>query len=113
MKAFKLIIRFIILPVILTILFNFLEYGFSWDRADKFILPILLASVTVINFFVPRTRVYFLMLSFVLLAIMVGLYLIDQLTLSTNIGSFGFAVLILVVISYIPELLKKGYIEKF
>lgn len=113
METIRLIAKFFILPLILTITFNFLEYGFSWDRVDKFIFPALLAVVAVLNFFIPRTRRYFLVLSFGLLAIMVVLYLIDQLSLSTQVGSFGFAVLILIVISYIPELIKKGYIEKF
>ena len=113
METLKIIIKFLILPIIFTILFNFLEYGFSWDRVDKFILPALLALVATINFFIVRARAYFLILSFVLLAVMVVLYLIDQLALSTNVGSFGFAVLIIIVISYIPELIKKGYIEKF
>lgn len=113
MEIVRVVIKFIVLPIILIIAFNFLEYGFSWDRMDKFIVPALLTSVLVINFFIPRTRRYFLLLPFGLFAIMVALYLINKLALSTTLGSFGFAILLIVVISYIPEIFKKGYIEKF
>ena len=113
METVRIIFKFIILPITLTIFFNFLEFGFSWDRIDKFIYPIALAVIAVANFFIPYIRRYFLMAALSLLGVMVILYLTGQLSLSESVGSFGFAILLIVVISYTPEIFKKGYIEKF
>lgn len=113
MKIIKSLVKFIIILFILTIFFNFLEYGFSWEGADKFIYSIALAVMAGVNFFIPYSRRYFLLAAYALLAIMVIFYLINQLPLSEAVGSFGFAILLIVMVSYLPTLIKKGYLERF
>lgn len=106
------VVKFAILPIVLTIIFNFLEYGLIWDRADKFIYPILLALATILNFYQPILRRYCLILSISLLVLMSLLYLIGQQGLSSLAGSIGLALFVTLVISYFPAILKRGYIER-
>lgn len=109
----KVVIRYILFPIILLMLFNFLEYGFSWARWDQLFYPILLTSLTVIIFFKTRLRKFFLLSALFLLGVMVLTYLLGQLDLANLIGSFSFALLIIVASSYIPKFIKEGFIEKF
>lgn len=113
MHNIRLLIKFLILPLILVGFFNFLEYGLKWNRVDHFIYPIILMLITLIIFFIPKLRKLFLFLSFFILLIMILLYLFDELNLANIVGSFGFAVLLIVVSAYIPQFIKKGFVEKF
>lgn len=113
MEVIKKLVKFIIVLFVLLIVFNFLEYGFSWDKHEKLIFPTLLAIIGTLSFFIPLTRRYFLMLAFGLLGVMAILYLIEQMPLSILVGSFGFALLLIVISSLFPQLIKKGHIEHF
>lgn len=110
-KAMKKIFLLIIFPA-LVIIFNFLEYGLIWDSPKKFIYPTLLSVVTILNFYKPDLRRYSLIFSVALFILMVVFYLANQTAISSAIGSFGFALLITLIISYLPVIFKKGYIEK-
>lgn len=103
----------ILIPFLLIILFNFLEYGFKWNEAEQFIYPIILMIITLIVFYFSKLRKLFLISSFCILLVMVLLYLTNKLDLANIVGSFGFALLLIVVSAYLPELMKKGFIEKF
>ncbi len=106
------ILKFILLPIILTLCFNVLEYGLVWDKIDKYLYPACLAGISMGNFFIPKTRKFSLSIAFGVLALMVVLYLSDNLNLANAIGSFGFAIILIVVLSLLPQFIKKGYIEK-
>lgn len=112
MDIVKLLTK-ILTPFLLIILFNFLEYGFKWDKAEQFIYPIILMIITLTVFYVSKLRKLFLISSFCILMLMILLYLTNNLDLANIVGSFGFALLLIVVSAYIPELTKKGFIEKF
>lgn len=92
--------------------FNFLEYGFEWNRAGQFIYPIILTVVTLIIFLIPKIRNFFLSLSLAVLSLMVFLYLLGELNLANIVGSFGFAILLILVVAYTPQIVKKGFVEK-
>lgn len=112
MKTINIILKFILLPVILVVIFNMFEYGLVWDKYDKYLYPIVLTAVALVNLFVPRARKFFLGLAFCLLALMVLLYLSGNLNRANTVGSFGFALLLIVILSLFPQLIKKGYIER-
>ncbi len=113
MRETKFIIKFIILPVFLTIVFNLLEYGLIWDKYYNFLYPMILTAVFITNMQVPRLRRFWLALAYGVLFLMVLLYLTDHINLSNNIGSAGFAILIITVLTYLPELINKGHLDKF
>lgn len=112
MDTVKLLIK-IFIPFLLIILFNFLEYGFKWDKTEQFIYPIILMIITLTVFYVSKLRRLFLIASVCILLVMVLLYLTNKLDLANIVGSFGFTLLLIVVSAYLPELTKKGFIEKF
>ncbi len=58
-------------------------------------------------------RKYLLVISFVLLVLMVPFLLMGRLDTADLLGSLGFGSLMVVTISYLPQLLRKGYIDKF
>lgn len=113
MKVIRLLFKFLILPIFLVVFFNFLEYGFKWNRVDKFIYPAILAIITLIVFLIPKLRKLFFIFSFLMFSLMVLLYLLNKLNLADIVGSFGFALLLIVISSYIPEIIKKGFVERF
>lgn len=112
MKALLLIIKFLATPLLIGF-FNFLEYGFEWNRIDQFVYPIILTLITLLIFLVSKLRKFFLISSFLILFVMIFLYLLDELNLANIVGSFGFAVLLIVVTSYMPQIVTKGFVEKY
>ena len=108
----KIVLGYIILSILMVFLFNFLDYGNSWDKVDKFIFPIIFTTITLTNFLNHKLRKLFLVFAIAILALMILTYLLGELALANTIGSFGFALFVISIISYIPELVKKGYIEK-
>lgn len=113
MKEIKFLIKFIILPVCLIIAFNFLEYGLIWDKIYKFLYPILLTAIFITNMQFPKFRPLSMALAYAMLVLMIFLYLVDQLNLSNIIGSSGIAILIITLFTYLPQIIKKGFVEKF
>lgn len=97
----------------LVVTFNAFEYGFVWDKVDKFLYPLVLAAVSMIIFFIPSVRRFSLMIAFGMLILMVLLYLTNNPNLANVIGSFGFALLLIVISSLFPQLIQKGQIEKY
>ena len=113
MKANKVLIKFVILPIFLVGFFNFLEYGFSWNRIDQFVYPIILMIITLIVYYIARLRKIFFIFSFILLLIMIFLYLLYELNLANTVGSFGFSIFLITMTAYLPQIFKKGFIEEF
>ena len=97
----------------LVILFNFLEYGFVWNRIDQFVYPIILMIITLTAYNVLSLRKMFFIFSFSLLFIMVLLYLLNELNLANTVGSFGFSLFLITVAVYLPQIFRKGFIEEF
>lgn len=113
MHIIKVLTKFLILPLFLVVFFNLSEYGFKWNRADKLIYPVILMMLTLVAFLKPKLRKFLLIGSLVILLLMIFLYLADEVNMANTVGSFGFALLIIVVISYMSQIVRMGYIEKF
>lgn len=113
MHLIRVLTKFLVLPLFLVVFFNFSEYGFKWNRIDKFIYPVTLMMLTLVIFLKPKLRKFFLILSLLILLLMIFLYLVDEINMANIVGSFGFVLLIIVVTSYMPQIVKMGYIEKF
>src|SRR3989344_2103862 len=58
----------------------------------------------------PKLKKFFLFLSLAALLLMVFIYLIGEIIIANIIGSFGFALLIVVISFYIPQIIKAGYV---
>lgn len=113
MNIFRLFTKFLVLPLFLIVSFNILEYGFEWNRPGKYIYPVILTIFTMVIFLKKDTRKYILIFSVLVFSLMIFFYLLIDVNLANTIGSFGFALLLIVVASYIPQIIKKGFVEKF
>ena len=110
MKEVKLM-EIIIIGCFFIVLFNFLEYGLVWIRLDQFAYPVLLTIITLAIIYIPKLRKFSLIASFTAFFIMISLYLVNKLNLANVIGSFGFALLLITLSIYLPQIVKKGFIE--
>lgn len=111
MRKFRGLLLDIFLFLLSTIIFLFLESGFP-PEMDALIKPLIFSTAVVIAF---RTnlRKYLLMVALLFLIIMVFFYSFWQISLLEWFGSTGFGMLVIYVASLIPQLIKKGFVEKF
>lgn len=104
-------LKLTVLPIILYIMFNFLEYGGVWDGWNQFVYPAILTVISLMIILKSNFRKLFLILALSLIGFMVVFYLFNEMNFANLIGSLGLAILVIVFASYIPDLLRKGYIE--
>lgn len=112
MKKINIITLASITTLIFTLLFMVLDSGWDFSHSN-FIQAVIFALTTVICIFYSPFRKYILIAALVLLILMIITYLISTLDLSNWIGTVGFGILAIVVFSYIPQLIKRGYVEKY
>lgn len=106
MKGIKRIILALILIMVLTAVFTLLNY-------TSVIQPIIFALSATVNILYRTYTKLLLIVSLSLLSLMIIAYLFNQLNFSNWIGSLGFGLFIITIFSYLIELIKKGYIEKY
>lgn len=111
-KAEKIIL-IPILFVIFTFIFLVLENGLADYQFNQVIQPIIFAAALVSNIFYPQIRKYTIQLSLFLLILMVITYMFNSISISNWFGSLGFGLLFITVFSYLPQLIKKGFVEKY
>lgn len=89
----------------------FLNTGFSNDPLWKTFQTIGFSFVFAASLVWSTTRLYFLILSGVLLTFMFVVFILGELSWAEIFGSSSFGLVLLLLISYVPQLIKKGYIE--
>ncbi len=111
MKKYSLLFE-ILLFVILIFVFNLLEYEPLNQTSSKYFQSIIFSATLTVSIFHPTSRLKLLYLALIFLVGMTGFYLINQLALSNSLASIGIGILFLVLITYIPQIVKKGEVEK-
>lgn len=111
-KVVKILVT-LILIILFTLLFFVLDFGFSFNHVSQIIQPLIFATTAAICILYPYYKKPILFISQVLLFLMVVTYLIKMLDFSNWIGSLGFGMLFITIFSYLPQIFKRGYIEKF
>lgn len=106
--AYKLIFSILSFGV-----FYILEYGFTFDNPNKFLIPLLLSVLTMIMLFRPDLKHYSLILVGICLVLMILASIFNLLNFANILGSFGFSLLIVTIFLYLPQIIKKGHVEKF
>ncbi len=102
-----------ILLVISSLIFIVLDNGSLTPQIDQLIPPVFFAITLTLCIFFPNFRKYLLIISVTLLILLIITYLFQILEISNWLGSLGFGMLIMIIFSYIPQLIKDGLIEKF
>ena len=111
-KTVKILV-FLILIIFFTLIFFVLDFGFSFNHISQVIQPLIFATTAAICILYPYYKKPILFVSQVPLFLMIVTYLIKMLDFSNWIGSLGFGMLFITIFSYLPQIFKKGYIEKF
>lgn len=107
-KIIKFLIIFTLsLPVLL-----FLHTGLLLDSPIKNVQVIFFTLSLGSSIVWPTFRKYILLLTIILIIGMVIFYILDIMYWANNLGSTAFGLVILVILSYFPELIKEGYIKK-
>lgn len=101
-----------LLFVIMFFIFNFIEFEQLNPTGNKYLQSFIFSSTAVISIFMPKHRNKLFLASFFLLFLMAVFYLTNKLTLSNSLASIGIGMLSLTAFSYLPQIFKKGYIEK-
>lgn len=112
MKILRLV-KLISLTVIFFTIFYVLENGFNFDSLRKIPVPFLLSFFTMLMIFKPSFKRYVLFLLGIFLVLMILADLFNLTSFSKGIGEFGLSLLLVIVFLYLPQIIKKGYIEKF
>lgn len=104
-NAFLLLILFV--PVMFL-----LNLGFSLDPYWKIIQSVIF-SITAVTIIVwPRARPAILIISLFLIILMACLYIVNLIEWADMGGSTGIGLIMISFITYLPELVKLGYIRK-
>lgn len=108
----KTIIRaFLILLLVFPIIF-FLNTGLSIEIPWKVIQAIILAVVLTTIVIWPGLRKTFFRIALSLIIIMALLYTVSLLEWAEIIGSTGVGIITVSLLSYLPQMIKLGYIKK-
>jgi len=102
-----------ILFIFFVFIFTILDTGMEVNQLVLLIQPVIFALSAVIGIFFNALRKAILIISLALLSLMVFTYLLNLLEISNWIGSLGFGMLIIVIVSYLPNLIREGFIHKY
>lgn len=113
MTQFKKIIIAPILTIIFTFIFHLLSFELETNSVNRIIQPLIFSITLVIGILFSTFRKVVIIISLILLLLMILTYLFNILDFSNWLGSLGFGMLFITIMTYLPEFIKKGYIEKF
>lgn len=113
MNASKKMILIPVLIIIFSFVFTVLNTGLELKRFDQIIQPLIFALSITICILYSNFRKYFINASLCLLLAMVLTYMFNMLEIANWLGSLGFGILFITIMSYLPQLIRRGSIESF
>lgn len=111
-KGIKVILM-ILVAAGLSLVLTLIDSNMDINEISQLYVPTVFATIIALSIFFPNIKRYLLMLSFGFMLLMLAFYFGQQIDISNWFGSLGFGALILIVISYLPKLVKNGYIDRF
>lgn len=73
----------------------------------------ILSAGLIVAVYLPAKRPFILLFAILMWSVMIGFYLVEARDYAYFFGSIGFGIIFLVILTYVPELLKTGYIADF
>lgn len=108
----KKIIFILIIFVSSFLIFNLIEFTLLNQSMSKYLQSLIFSTILVLSLFQPKLRIKFIFTSFFLIFAVILLYLINQLSLSNALASASLGMITIVLFTYLPQLIKKGFVEK-
>lgn len=105
------ILKFLIISFATTPILFFVHTGFMTDSLVKNLQVILFAGTFSFAIVWPVYRKYILLISLFLIIGMVFFFTLDMIYWADVLGSTSIGLVVLVLLSYLPQFVKKGYIE--
>lgn len=93
-------------------IFNNVEFELLNRAMNKNFQSIIFSAVLAVSSFKPGLRMKMIYTALVFISAAAVIYLMNNLALSNSFASIGIGMLFLILFSYFPQLIKKGYIEK-
>lgn len=109
-KAQIILIKFLIATFSIG-LFWWLESGFKIRNGDELLKSIIFA-ISLFFILAYKSKRSILWLALFLLGLMVIYYLLRNIPLANFFGSIGFGMLLIFILSFIPDLVKKGFVDE-
>lgn len=109
-KSYKIILS---VPVFIIsfFVFNLLEFEPLNQKMNTDFQSLVFSIILLVSVFMPNLRMKLFNLAFLLLLLMGGFYLLSQLSWANAFSSLGVGILLIVSLTYLPELLRRGTIE--
>lgn len=105
-------IKFFLLLIISIPIMFFLNLGFSLNPQWK-IFQVMIFSVTLaVIIILHKAKQVILITALFLIIVMVFLYILNFIEWAEMAGSTGVGFIIITILSYLPQLIKLGYIKK-
>lgn len=111
MKEIKKVIFLVIFFLLFTLIFYLLEFGAIFEHPTMIIKPSIFSFFATISILKPNLRRISFAISFSLLFLMAMIYLFGQISISNWVGSLGFGILVIVIVSYLGDFVRKGFID--
>ena|SRR5258708_7930224 len=110
-KSIKLILIYFF-SIILFLIFSFLEFEPLNKESNKYLQAAIFALVFLMSVLKPKLRIKAYKLSFLFLLMIVGFYLAQQIDLANSLSSILVGVLLIISLTYLSEIVRKGYVER-
>lgn len=109
----KNIPRIILVSVIIFPVMFLLNVGFSLYPYWKIVQAGIFTIICVVIFCWPQSKVTFFIMSLFLIILMAVFYVVGLMEYAEIVGSTGVGFVIINVVSYLPQLIRLGYIRRW
>lgn len=107
----KYFLKVLLLLICVFPIMFFLNTGFLLAEYWKIIQAAIFTLVFILLMLSRRTKKYIFIMGLILVLIMVIFYVLSLIEWSDMVGSTGIGLITLCIVSYIPQLIKLGYIK--
>lgn len=107
----KKILKFLIIFMSILPFIFFLHTGFGTDSLIKNLQAIIFSTIFAFVIVWPIFKKYIFILSAVLLLGMTAFSIFNIMDWADILGSSGVGLVLLLLLSYLPQVIKKGYVE--
>lgn len=106
-------VRSLFVFIVSLLFFIILEYGQVTVLVKEMVQPVIFALVMAFIYLNSNLRVVLFWFALSLIILMILSYLFNLLPFANWTGSLGVGILIILIVSYIPQIIKKGFIDRF
>lgn len=111
MKKFR-IIFILIISIVSFFIFSGIEFEPLNQVTSKYLQAFIFSATLAVSIIKPSLRLKLFYLGFLLIFLMVCFYLFGRLPTANSFASIGIGILLIVSLTYLPELFRKGFVEK-